>query len=70
MANGDFIHRVSSSKESIKNLVLEEAELETIRALSRRHSSKNDVWAADFIEGKGKGRIVLLHGYVIYSGKR
>lgn len=25
-------------------------------------SSKNEPWAADFVEGKGEGQIVLLHG--------
>lgn len=58
----DNISEVSPSEESIANLVLDEAELKTIRALSTRQNSKRDIWAADFIEGKGTGQIILLHG--------
>lgn len=61
----DFISEISASAESIANLVIGEDELNTIRALSNRQSSKNETWAADFIEGKGTGQIILLHGLVV-----
>ncbi|RWA13067.1 hypothetical protein EKO27_g2020 [Xylaria grammica] len=37
-------------------------EIQTIRALATRQNSTKEVWAADFIEGKGTGQIALLHG--------
>ncbi|KAI4115146.1 MAG: hypothetical protein LQ338_007899, partial [Usnochroma carphineum] len=49
----DFCYEILPSEESIKNLVLDKDELETIRGLARRQNSKHNVWAADFIEGKG-----------------
>ncbi|CAJ2509401.1 Uu.00g144270.m01.CDS01 [Anthostomella pinea] len=58
----DQIVELEESTESIANLVLGEAELKTLRALSTRQNSKRDIWAADFIEGKGTGQIILLHG--------
>ncbi|KAK8075707.1 hypothetical protein PG997_010370, partial [Apiospora hydei] len=56
------IREVVQSDEGIKNLVVGEPELETIKGLSRRQNSKRATWAADFIEGKGTGQIILLHG--------
>ncbi|KAL8707332.1 MAG: hypothetical protein Q9220_007622 [cf. Caloplaca sp. 1 TL-2023] len=50
------------SELSLTNLVLGSAELEIIRSLSKRQNSKHDIWAADFIDGKGTGQIILLHG--------
>ena len=50
------------SDESISNLVIGQDELETIQALSNRQNSKIRHWSADFIEGKGSGQIILLHG--------
>jgi hypothetical protein len=61
----DNLSEVTSEGDSIANLVLDEAEISTLRALSTRHSSQRDIWAADFIEGKGTGQIILLHGYVL-----
>ena len=58
----EYVHEIAPSDLSMKNLVLGESELETIRGLSSRQNSKRDVWAADFIEGKGTGQIILLHG--------
>lgn len=58
----DYLSEIVPSQESIENLVLGEDELKTIRGLSRRQNSTHDIWAADFIEGKGKGQIILLHG--------
>jgi hypothetical protein len=53
---------IEPSSESIQNLVIDKDELNTIRALSDRQSSKIDSWSADFIAGKGSGQIILLHG--------
>lgn len=59
----DYISEISPSEESLQNLVFGENELKTIRALSNRQNSRNETWAADFIEGKGLGQIILLHGF-------
>ncbi|KAH9904445.1 P-loop containing nucleoside triphosphate hydrolase protein [Xylariomycetidae sp. FL2044] len=58
----DNIVEIEKSTDSIENLILGEDELKTIKALSSRQSSTKKTWAADFIEGKGTGQIVLLHG--------
>ncbi|KAI1344529.1 hypothetical protein F5Y15DRAFT_411360 [Xylariaceae sp. FL0016] len=56
----DLVEAVHS-QNSILNLVLEKTELKTLQSLSTRQKS-NKQWAADFIEGKGTGQIILLHG--------
>jgi hypothetical protein len=58
----DYIHESVPSYESISNLVIGQDELKTIQALSNRQNSKAGHWSADFIEGKGSGQIILLHG--------
>ncbi|CAI7628266.1 unnamed protein product [Penicillium viridicatum] len=58
----DYIHESVPSNESISNLVIGQDELKTIQALSNRQNSKIGHWSADFIEGKGSGQIILLHG--------
>ena len=58
----DGIQELKQSGESIDNLVLEEDEMKTIKGLSSRQNSKRKTWAVDFIEGKGAGQIILLHG--------
>ncbi|MCJ1386225.1 hypothetical protein MMC17_009351 [Xylographa soralifera] len=58
----DFISEISSLEEGLHNLSIGENELKIIRALSNRQNRKNKLWAADFIEGKGMGQIILLHG--------
>lgn len=59
----DRLKPVESSSESIDNLVLvDNNALQTIRALSVRQNSRQKAWSADFIEGKGSGQIILLHG--------
>ncbi|KAJ5489840.1 hypothetical protein N7453_010665 [Penicillium expansum] len=58
----DHVQESVPSYESISNLVIGEAELKTIQALSNRQNSKTKHWSADFIEGKGSGQIILLHG--------
>ncbi|KAL8697714.1 MAG: hypothetical protein Q9201_006975, partial [Fulgogasparrea decipioides] len=58
----DYARETTPSELSLANLVLGSDELETVRGLSKRQNSKHDIWAADFIEGKGTGQIILLHG--------
>lgn len=58
----DYVEEISPCTESISNLIIGEDELMTIRALSNRQNSKKEQWSADFIEGKGSGQIILLHG--------
>jgi hypothetical protein len=58
----DNVIELTESNDSISNLVIDEAGLKVIRAMATRQNSKRDIWAADFIEGKGKGQIILLHG--------
>ena len=60
--NLDFVQTLETSATSINNLILGKEQLEMIRALSRRQSRRHDAWSADFIEGKGTGTIILLHG--------
>ncbi|KAI1170292.1 hypothetical protein F4777DRAFT_569791 [Nemania sp. FL0916] len=58
----DHMTETTRSTESLDNLVLDEVATQTIRALATRQSSQSKTWAADFIEGKGTGQIMLLHG--------
>lgn len=58
----DYIREIISSSESLSNLIIGGDELQTIRALSNKQNSKTKQWSADFIEGKGSGQIILLHG--------
>lgn len=53
---------VKQSTESIDNLIIDAKELKMIKALSDQRNDSAEIWAADFIEGKGSGKIVLLHG--------
>jgi hypothetical protein len=58
----DYIREIVPSLDSISNLIIGEDELRTIRALSNKQNSKTKQWSTDFIEGKGTGQIILLHG--------
>jgi hypothetical protein len=53
---------VRSSNTSFNNLVLDEDTEKTVRALMGRLEKKGSAWSADFVEGKGTGGIILLHG--------
>jgi hypothetical protein len=53
---------VRSSDKSFNSLVLDDDTEETVRALMSRLKKKGSVWSADFVEGKGTGGIILLHG--------
>jgi hypothetical protein len=56
--------KVEPSDDSINNLVVSDSALKTIRALASRldRNTAKKTWSADFIEGKGIGKIILLHG--------
>ncbi|KLO90821.1 TOB3 (member of AAA-ATPase family) [Fusarium fujikuroi] len=58
----DYVQESVPSDESISNLIIAQDELKTIQALSNRQNSEIRHWTADFIEGKGSGQIILLHG--------
>ncbi|PNP80998.1 hypothetical protein FNYG_05465 [Fusarium nygamai] len=58
----DYVQESVPSDESISNLIIAQDELKTIQALSNRQNSGTKHWSADFIEGKGSGQIILLHG--------
>ena len=56
------IFEVEQSDESIQNLVLGKDKKRTLQALEKCQDSERKSWAAEFIEGKGTGQIILLHG--------
>jgi len=49
---------------AIDNLVMENNNKELIKAIARIYtdSDQADRFSADFIQGKGEGQIILLHG--------
>ncbi|KAI0450704.1 P-loop containing nucleoside triphosphate hydrolase protein [Xylaria acuta] len=62
LIQADYMTEVAQSIESLENLVLDKVAMQTIRALATRQNSKREVWAADFVDRKGAGQIMLLHG--------
>jgi hypothetical protein len=62
--NTAYMNRIEPSDDSINNLVVSDSALKTIRALASRldRNKAKKTWSADFIEGKGIGQIILLHG--------
>jgi hypothetical protein len=59
----EYVQLLSPSHDSINKVVLADPDaLKTIRALSARQNAGLRSWSADFIEGKGSGQIILLHG--------
>lgn len=52
----------AASGNSINHLVMEGSALDTIRALASRRQKRAESWSVDYIEGKGAGQIILLHG--------
>jgi hypothetical protein len=54
----------------IDSVVMEATKQEIIKAISH---PQNRVWKLDFIQGKGEGQIILLHGlssYLLLDSKR
>ena len=62
LINVEFMQVVEASENSINHLVINDSALETIRALASRRHKATENWSVDFIEGKGVGQIILLHG--------
>ncbi|KAI6913477.1 hypothetical protein KC318_g2294 [Hortaea werneckii] len=56
------VSRIERSDDSIKNLQLDPSAAQIIKALSMQQDQSGDSWGADFIEGKGAGQVILLHG--------
>lgn len=59
----NYVKDKSLEKNPMKHLQLEDENKELLLAMSNVHKG-NQVkpWAADFIKGKGEGRVILLHG--------
>ena len=55
----DDLTEIDVRTQRMQNLVLEDKNQEIIQAMS--HSQRN-AWKIDFVENKGEGQIVLLHG--------
>ncbi|RDW63358.1 hypothetical protein BP6252_10903 [Coleophoma cylindrospora] len=56
------LQEVHRAKDPLSNVVIRKEDIEIIKALSFREKNAEKAWGADFIEGKGLGQIVLLHG--------
>jgi len=54
------VHPLEEDKQAIKRVVLEDNEREMLMGMIGE--SKNDCWNAEFIEGKGRGQVILLYG--------
>ena len=64
-----MVPTVQTNKSLVKSLAIDPQSLRSIQALTaRRCTGKDTGWgerigfAADSIEGKGQGRIIILHG--------
>lgn len=61
----DGFHEAKHDTEVIETLVMPESTRNLIKNLSKRYTRQDGegaAWSADFIKGKGKGMIFLLHG--------
>jgi len=54
------VQPVEEDKQAIKRVVLEENERELLMGMIGEN--KSDDWNAEFIEGKGRGQVILLYG--------
>lgn len=61
MAHVERIHEMEPDLSPVMP-VMEESHLQIIRALSDSQIKSKPAWAADSIQNKGKGVIILLHG--------
>jgi SpoVK/Ycf46/Vps4 family AAA+-type ATPase len=55
------LEEVPATADPLQYLVLNPEDLKLLKSLSHQQSS-GTAWTADFIQGKGVGQIVLLHG--------
>jgi hypothetical protein len=44
------------------SLIMEDSDKDVLQALTRKYAPGQEAWGADFTEGKGEGKIFLLHG--------
>lgn len=58
----DLLSDVKRAADPLKHVIIPEDDIMLIKALSFQHPQSQPQWGVDFIEGKGLGKIVLLHG--------
>lgn len=49
-------------REELQKPILPQGEIEVIEALAYRQDHMHKAWRPDFIQDKGEGQIILLHG--------
>ena len=60
-----YVYPVDEDKQAMKRVVLEQSEREMLMGMIGDDSI--DSWNAEFIEGKGRGQVILLYGmYILY----
>lgn len=65
-----FFEDPEYQQDVIDKLVMDPARIRTLKALASSYIRENQhgvvstqlAWSADFIQGKGRGQIILLHG--------
>jgi hypothetical protein len=55
-----YVYPVDEDKQAMKRVVLEQSEREMLMGMIGDDSI--DSWNAEFIEGKGRGQVILLYG--------
>jgi hypothetical protein len=69
----DYIHKDQDAYDKVLFPENKNGQKATLRQLVRSHLSEKDAkkpgdyWVSDFIEGKGRGLVVLLHGTLAYA---
>jgi hypothetical protein len=60
----NFVHEVDISRKSpMDHLILDEDTKKLVKAMAANYTAgRFKSWSADFINGKGEGKVVLLHG--------
>ena len=49
-------------REELQKPILPQGDIEVIEALAYRQENMQKAWRPDFIQDKGEGQIILLHG--------
>jgi hypothetical protein len=55
-----YIYLVDEDEQAMKRIVLEENEREMLMGMIGDNAE--EPWNAEFIEGKGRGQVILLYG--------
>jgi hypothetical protein len=55
-----YVYPVDEDKQAMKRVVLEQSERELLMGMIGDDSI--DSWNAEFIEGNGRGQVILLYG--------